>query len=54
MPKTPLNLLLYMKEPTIMMHTLSNPCRLSIKGFNVIICRNDISKEIRRNHIEPL
>ncbi|CAD8180258.1 unnamed protein product [Paramecium pentaurelia] len=52
MPKTPINLSLYIKEPTQMMHSLSNPCRLSIKGFNIIIVRNDISKEIRKNHIQ--
>ncbi|CAK73974.1 unnamed protein product (macronuclear) [Paramecium tetraurelia] len=52
MPKTPINLTLYMKEPTQMMHSLSNPCRLSIKGFNIVITRNDISKEIRKNHIQ--
>ncbi|CAD8082757.1 unnamed protein product [Paramecium sonneborni] len=54
MPKTPINLSLYMKEPTLMMHSLSNPCHLSIKGYKIVITRNDISKEIRRNHIEPL
>lgn len=40
-----------MKEPTKMMHSLCNPCKLSICGFNVVIVRNDISKEIRKSHI---
>lgn len=35
-------------------HSMSNPCRMSVMGQKMVVSRNDLAKEVRKNHLSHL